>query len=151
PGPYPARYGRFIGGVVAGRTAEPTYETRGEASIRLVDAGAMVETHALDRSLNVMLGGRYSYTAAVISLVAPELDVSYWDYQARVQYRPSAKDTLTVFGMGSLDNATETRPSGEKISIFDLVFHRLSARYRRELDDGGFWELRSQAGWDLTG
>lgn len=151
PGPYPARYGRFIGGVVAGQTAEPRYETRGEASIRLVDAGAMVETHALDKRLSVMLGGRYSYTAAVISLIAPELDVSYWDYQARVQYRPSPTETVTVFGMGSLDNATETRASGQKVTLFDLVFHRLSARYRRELADGGFWELRTLAGWDITG
>lgn len=150
PGPYPARYGRFVGGIVAGHTAEPSYETRAEASVRLVDAGAMLETHALDRKLSVMLGGRYSYTAAIISLLAPELDVSYWDYQGRVQYRPSARETITLFGFGSLDNATETRSGGRQVTIFDLVFHRASARYRRDLADGGFWELRALAGLELT-
>jgi hypothetical protein len=149
-GPYPARYGRFMGGIVAGHTAEPRYETRAEASIRLVDAGAMVETHALDNSLSVMLGGRYSYTAAIISLVAPEIDLSYWDYQGRAQYRLSGDETLTLFGFGSLDNATEERPNGEKISIFDLIFHRLNLRYKRALDDGGFWELSALGGVDIT-
>ncbi len=149
-GPYPARYGRFLGGIVAGHTAEPTYTTRAEASIRLVDAGAMVETQALDNSLSIMLGGRYSYTAAIISLVAPEIDLSYWDYQGRVQYRLSGSETLTAFGFGSLDNATETRPNGDKVSIFDLIFHRLNLRYKRSLEDGGFWELSTLGGVDIT-
>ncbi len=149
-GPYPARYGRFSGGIVAGHTAEPQYATRAEASIRLVDAGAMVETQALDNSLSVMLGGRYSYTAAIVSLVAPEIDISYWDYQARATYRMSADETVSLFGFGSLDNATEQRPSGEEISIFDLIFHRLNARYRRSTDDGGFWELSVTGGVDIT-
>ncbi len=149
-GPFPARYGRFLGGVVAGHTSEPRYETRAEASIRLVDAGAMVETHALDDRLSLMLAGRYSYTAAIISLVAPEIDLSYWDYQARGQYRLSKSETLTVFGFGSLDNATEERPNGETVSIFDLVFHRLNLRYKKALAEGGFWELSALGGVDIT-
>lgn len=149
-GPYPARYGRFSGGIVAGHTAEPRYVTRGEASIRLVDSGAMVESQALDNRFSVMLGGRYSYTAAIISLVAPEIDMSYWDYQARASYRATRDDTLTLFGFGALDNATEQRPNGERISIFDLIFHRLNGRYRHATPDGGFWELSLLGGVDIT-
>src|SRR5262245_49222745 len=42
-GAYPARYGRFAGAVVAAETARPRYELHGEASVRLIDAGAMLE------------------------------------------------------------------------------------------------------------
>jgi TonB family protein len=57
-GPYPARYGRFVGGIIAGETAPPAYDTRGELSHRLVDAGGMIETHAFDHRLSIMAAGR---------------------------------------------------------------------------------------------
>lgn len=149
-GPYPARYGRFTGGIVAGETAPPAYETRGEASIRLVDAGGMVETHGLNRNLSVMLAGRYSYTALIASLVAPDLNLSYWDYQGRVQYRLNPKESVTLFAFGALDKASEKRP-GPNLTIFDLVFHRYDLRYDRHLDDGGHLRIAANFGTEISG
>jgi TonB family protein len=37
PGAYPARYGRFAGGIVAGESAAPLPEWHGQANVRLVD------------------------------------------------------------------------------------------------------------------
>ncbi len=44
PGGYPARYGRFAGGILSGETKRPAEELHGEGNIRLFDAGALLET-----------------------------------------------------------------------------------------------------------
>lgn len=150
-GPYPARYGRFAGGIVAGETSAPTYDTRGEVSIRLVDSGAMVETHAFDRRLSIMAAGRYSYTALIASLVAPDLNLSYWDYQGRLKYDFNEKESLTLFAFGALDQASEEPPGGPKTTIFDLIFHRADLRYDRRFDDGGTMRVALLGGTEVTG
>ncbi|HWZ88078.1 MAG TPA: TonB family protein, partial [Polyangiaceae bacterium] len=81
PGAYPARYGRFAGAIVAGEMAPPSYRFRGEASVRLIDSGAVIEAPFAAGRGSAMVGGRFSYTAAVLSLVQPDVSVGYWDYQ----------------------------------------------------------------------
>src|SRR5205823_4511533 len=44
PGGYPARFGRFAGGIVSGETTAPRDDFHGEGNIRLVDVGALAET-----------------------------------------------------------------------------------------------------------
>jgi hypothetical protein len=51
----------------------------------------------------VLLGGRYSYTAYLSSLLGEDVRLEYWDYQARASYRVGAHDTLGVFVFGSFD------------------------------------------------
>src|SRR5690606_38403290 len=150
-GPYPAEYGRFTGGIVAGETAPPTYDHRGEVSVRLVDAGGMVETHAFDRRLSLMAAGRYSYTALVVSLVAPDFNLSYWDYQLRAAYEINESESVTLFAFGALDKASENPPGGPKSSIFDLVFHRYDLRYDKRFKDGGKMRAAVLAGTEVSG
>lgn len=150
-GPYPSRYGRFAGGIVAGETSAPTHDTRGQVSIRLVDSGAMVETHAFDHRLSIMAAGRYSYTALVASLVAPDVNLSYWDYQGRLKYDLNKNEALTLFTFGALDQAAEKQENGEKITIFDLIFHRADLRYDRRFDDGGTMRVAFLGGTEVTG
>src|SRR5690606_27636415 len=85
-GPMPARYGRYAGAAVEGTLAlpqldKPEFPWRGEASIRLLDAGAYVEAPWADERGFVALAGRYSYTALLLSLLSPNQRVDYWDYQ----------------------------------------------------------------------
>ena len=42
-GPYPARYGRFAGGIAAGHIRPAGYELHGEASVRAFDSSGLVE------------------------------------------------------------------------------------------------------------
>jgi len=86
PGAYPARYGRFAGAIVAGEMAPPRYRLRGEAAIRLVDSGAVIEAPFAGGRGSAMVGGRFSYTAAVLSLIVRDVSLSYWDYQGRARY-----------------------------------------------------------------
>jgi TonB family protein len=150
-GSYPARYGRFAGGVVTGSAAQPEYRFHGEASIRLVDAGTLVEApFDADRG-SVMLAGRYSYTGAVVSLVAPGVEIGYWDYQGRVQHRLTERDTVSVFGFGAHDFLSAEDDDGEIQNIYDVTFHRLDLRYDRLLGSDGAIRVATTLGLDRTG
>jgi hypothetical protein len=140
PGGYPARFGRFAGGVVAGETAAPSGELHGEYNLRLFDAGALVEA-PFDGARGVALvGGRYSYTGALLSLVNPETSLAYWDYQARVHYDLSPKDSVQVFAFGSYDFVGQETPT-QSLTLFETEFHRVDLRYDHEL--GPARKLRS--------
>lgn len=135
PGGYPARFGRFAGGVVAGETAAPSGELHGEYNLRLFDAGAMVEA-PFDSGRGVALvGGRYSYTAALLSLVNPETSLDYWDYQARVHYDLGPEDSVQVFGFGSYDFVGQETPT-QRLTLFETEFHRIDLRHDHRLGPG---------------
>lgn len=162
PGAYPVRYGRFAGAIVAGEMAPPGYRLRGEWNVRLVDSGAMVEAPFASGRGSVMLGGRFSYTGLVLSLVSPEVSVGYWDYQARAHYDLSSRDSVEIFGFGSRDYVTTTdeelrsEPDGSFRSVerrhtaVDVNFHRLDLRWDHRLDRGN-WRNALFLGRDRTG
>ncbi len=151
-GAYPARYGRFAGAVIAGTSRAPGYELRGEASVRLVDSGAFIEVPFGEDKGSVMLAGRYSYTGALVSLLVPEIEIGYWDYQARATYRPTEKDTFTLFGFGAYDFlSAEDEDTGAKETVYDVTFHRLDASFRRTLTPDSVLQLGTTLGWDQTG
>lgn len=132
PGGYPAQYGRFAGGIVAGETTKPKAEFRGEGNLRLFDVGALVEAPIGDRG-SVVAGGRYSYTAAALSLFAPDTTLDYWDYQARVSYDITPKQHLTLFAFGGYDYLGQEDDSGVEQSVFNAQFHRVDLRYDAEI------------------
>ena len=109
PAAFPAEYGRVAGAVISGATMAPSSVARGEAQARIFDAGAMIEQPFANGRGSVLFGGRYGYTQAVLSLVAPDYGLNYWDYQARVAYHLNATDTLTAFAFGALDRLTNER------------------------------------------
>lgn len=130
-GAYPARYGRYAGGIVAGSAAEPAQRLRGEANIRLVDSGALIEAPFDGDRGDVMLAGRYSYTGALVSLLAPEIELGYWDYQGRARYKLDATDSVSVFGFGAFDQLRAVNDFDVWETIYDVTFHRLDLRYDR--------------------
>jgi hypothetical protein len=164
PGAYPARYGRFAGAIVAGEMAPPSYALRGEASIRIIDSGAMLEAPFANGRGSIMAGGRYSYTALVLSLIVPDVTVSYWDYQQRTRYQLSAKDSVefVAFGSGDYVSNTDTykvqddaaqgryRDVERENTLVDVGFHRLDLRFDHQLQ-GGNWRNAVMFGRDRTG
>ncbi|UQA59293.1 TonB family protein [Polyangium aurulentum] len=135
PGGYPAQYGRYTGGIVAGETRPAANEWRGEASLRLIDVGAMVEAPIGDRGA-ALVGGRYSYTAALLSLAAPGTQLDYWDYQGRFSWDLSPRQRITVFAFGSYDYlGQEDEDTGEMQTLFSTQFHRIDLRYDAEISD----------------
>jgi hypothetical protein len=150
PGGYPARYGRFAGGILDGETLPPASRPHAEGNVRLFDAGALVETPLLDDRMTVLVAGRYSYTAALVQLFAPNTRVSYWDYQARVMYRLTPKDRVSIFAFGSFDEIDNRDQqtvydqagdvTGQSVGpfypVFKTEFHRVDVRYDHDTPRG---------------
>ncbi len=144
PGAYPTRYGRFSGGIVAGEVEKPLDRFHGEWQIRLFDSGAMAEAPFADGRGHVLLGGRYSYTAYLISLLQEEARLEYWDYQLRTGYRLSESDALSVFAFGSFDYFGEDTEDSDD-DLFSTEFHRIDLRHDHDFSEQT--RLRSAFTW----
>src|SRR5262249_2907184 len=128
PGGYPARFGRFSGGIVAGETLAPQHELHGEDNPRPFDPGALAEAPSADNRGTVLLGGRYSSTAALLSLLRAGTELDYWDYQARATYKVAGDDELGVFAFGSYDYLGQITAT-QTLTLFGTEFHRVDLRY----------------------
>lgn len=149
PGGYPARFGRFGGGVVAGETAGPRKDFHGEANIRLFDAGALVESGFADGKGSILVGGRYSYTAAMVSLLAEDTVVDYRDAQLRIAYDLTPKDRISVFAFASYDLLGED-PNDKLRVLFGSEFYRADLRYDRVVDADTQLRQAVTLGFDRT-
>jgi hypothetical protein len=149
PGGYPARFGRYAGGVVSGETLPPATEARGEYNVRLFDAGAMLEVPFAKGRGNVLVGGRYSYTAALLSYFSPNTTLDYWDYQARASYDLTENDRIGVFAFGSYDFLGQ-RTQTETLTVFGTEFHRIDLRYDRRLGSRGTMRTAFTLGLDRS-
>lgn len=123
-GPMPARFGRVAGGAVEAELAEPEGAMRAEASIRLIDAGAFAEAPINKGRGYALLGGRYSYTALLISAFSPGQRLDYWDYQALVGHSIGRDDEISLFGFGAFDYVGT---NGEVLG--GTEFHRADLRW----------------------
>lgn len=130
PAAYPARYGRYGGGVIAGQLREPPTDLRGEAQVRLYDAGAYVET-PLGKRATAGVGGRYSYTAALLSAFSPDVSIDYRDYNARFSYSITDDIRFSAIALGSYDYASAVEKGVDQV-IFASEFHRLDVRLDRQ-------------------
>ncbi|AKT41080.1 TonB-dependent receptor plug domain-containing protein [Chondromyces crocatus] len=148
-GGYPARFGRFSGAIVSAETTEPNPDFHGEGNFRLVDVGALVEGSFADGRGTALASARYSYTAAVISLISPELRLDYRDYQARVTYDITPRDRLTLFAFGSYDLLAQEL-NGIETVIFGSEFYRVDGRYDVRLPNEGRLRWAATWGFDQT-
>jgi hypothetical protein len=149
PGGYPARFGRFAGGIVAGETLEPEVELRGEYNVRAFDAGGLVEFPFADGRATALIGGRYSYTAAVLQQFSPDTALDYWDYQARATYDVTPNDRLGVFAFGSYDYIGDVTPT-RTLTVFGAQFHRTDFRYDHRLGSRGSLRTAVTLGLDRS-
>lgn len=152
PGGFPARFGRFTGGILSGETRQPAAELHAEGNVRLIDTGLLVES-PVGPNVTVLAAGRYSYTAALLTLAAAitgnKVRLDYWDYQTRVAWRVTRDDTLSVSAFGSFDYlGAET--DGKFQDIFSTQFHRLDLRWDHKIPDGRM-RLATTLGYDVTG
>ena len=149
-GGYPAQFGRYAGAVVSGETRAPRQEINGEAQIRLVDAGAMLEVPFDGGKGSALAGGRYSYTGLLFTLAQSDLRLDYWDYQARVSYDFTPSDTVTLFAFGARDFLGD-KQDGKDRTLVDTTFHRVDLRWDRKLGPGSTIRNAVTFGYDLTG
>jgi Carboxypeptidase regulatory-like domain len=120
PGAFDASLGRYSGGVVEADTRPARPEAvHAAVDARLYDASALAEA-ALPRGVGVVAAFHYGYPDAMLHLFAPQLSLTYWDYQARLD-----AGGLTVEGLGSFDEF-----SVDRSKPFRLTWHRAQVRGR---------------------
>jgi TonB family protein len=150
PGGYPARFGRFAGGIVAGETTAPRPEFHGEASVRLIDAGLLVEAPFAGGRGTALVGGRYSYTGLLFSLLSTDAVLEYWDYQARISYDLGPRDSVSVFSFGAFDYLGEKQPDGDVQALLSTEFHRVDLRWDHVASRRTTTRLALALGYDRT-
>src|SRR5690606_8568950 len=82
--------------------------------------------------------------------IVPDVAIGYWDYQAKLSYALSADDTLTLFGFGAFDFLSAENEFGERRELYDVTFHRVDARYTRQLASESALRLSVGLGLDET-
>jgi hypothetical protein len=145
PGAAPARYGRFVGGIIAGQTTEPRPVARGEASVRLFDASAFVE-QPLGEASSVVVGGRYGYPNLLLSVFAPTLSLHFGDYTFRWTRSLTDADRISLFALGAYDHEEDKTQS---LVPVDSVFHRVDLRYDHKWSSGSV-RVATTFGYDRT-
>jgi hypothetical protein len=126
PGAYPVRFGRYAGAVLAGETSPPSERSRAEGQARIFDASAMLEQPFAGGRGSALVGGRYSYMQPILAAVAPEYELRYGDYQARLNYAAATDHRLTLFAFGGYDFL---RNQELRATLFDVEFHRVDLRW----------------------
>jgi hypothetical protein len=135
PGGYPARYGRYVSGLVTAQTrAPPADRVHAVVDLRLYDAGALAAGPWPDGEGGVAAAFRYSYAGPLLRLLRNDLRLSYWDYQIRADRRVHTWQ-LRLLLLGSGDSLSYS-DSPQRTREYRLRFHRGSVRATRPLGRG---------------
>jgi hypothetical protein len=152
----PARYPSYVGGLVSATTSElPADRPHLDVDLRLVDVGAIASMPLQNGRTRASVSGRYSYTAALLSLLQEDVFIDYWDYQLRLEHRLGPRTEATVFAFGSFDRVGSIeRDDRDRVvgrsTDFAQVFHRLDGRVDLRLDGGRRLQIATGAGFEQT-
>jgi TonB family protein len=130
PGGFPVTYGGYTGGIVDGftRAARPD-ERRIDIDLNLTQTGVLVR-EPLPYGMTATVAGRVGYPGIILSLLSPNVNLSYWDYQARLD-GGTPRNHWTLFFFGAQDDL-ERRPAANQpfqtLALF--TFHRQDFRYQ---------------------
>lgn len=149
PGGYPARFGRFTGGIVTAETSPPRPELHGEYNVRLFDLGALAETGFDEERGTALVAFRYSYSAALLSLIVPEVKLDYRDFAARVSYDVTPDDRVTLVSFGAYDLLGEVK-SDVLYVLFGSEFYRSDVRWDHRFDADTQVRVAVTTGWEQT-
>ena len=155
PGGYQADHGLALGGIIDVLTRRPrTDGLHGYAQFDLLDGSAMLEG-PLTSKLSFAAAARRSWvdkTLPYFTSSSLQLSPVYWDYQARLSYRATTRDTVDVFLLGSDDRlnvlATSSGMSATQAAAHNY-FHRGILGWTRRLEGGGTFAINSSIGYDV--
>ena len=153
----PVEYGHYAGPVVAANLTPLARRWTGQASLRTIDAGGIVEAplggcNKPDGAEGcavggVRVGGRYAYTGLILSQLSSS-KLEYWDYQGNAAVDLGPRDTLSILAFGAYDyfNAgVDSDQGGGKV-----YFHRLDLRWDHDFRRSHL-RVALTGGYDSTG
>jgi hypothetical protein len=124
--PADVRYGGSAGAVIVAEPSAPSRAFRGEANLRLFDAGALLEAPFANGAGSALVSGRYSFAGLLYSALSAE-EFGYWDYQLRVMRQVTPRDAVGVFAFGAGDHYGGEALAGAVGG--DTGFHRVDVRF----------------------
>ena len=134
PGGFPVQYGGYTGGIIDGVTRKPNPQPLTEIDLGLTQAGALLRRTSESLGVTATLAGRYGYPGLLLSLLSPDISLSYWDYQARLDGNAFGGH-WTVFGYGARDNLKQLMPDAAgNLGLQTVLFletHHLDLRWLR--------------------
>jgi TonB family protein len=156
PGGYNVEFGRGMGGVVEIETRKPKSDgVHGFVQLDAIDASLMIEAK-LTKTLSLAVGVRRSTVDAWLGAVTPnnfQLVPTYYDYQAKLTWRPNVRNQLDIFLFGSDDalnlHATTPDPAASAAINSHIFYHRLIARFIHRFDRGASLTLTAAVGYDV--
>lgn len=167
-GGYPAAFGRYAGGIIDATAMPPGDHLHAEGQLRVIDAGAFIEMPFARGKGTALAAARYSYTAALFTLLSSDTTLDYRDYQARASYALSDRDQISLLTFGAYDFAAQQetvdpnirpiltdpgasrRPFQIDRVLFASEFHRVDARWDRRLPNAGRFRAAATFGFDRT-
>jgi len=128
-GAAPARYGGFIGGVMAGTARRiPNDRVHGEAEVRAIDVSGLLNV-PMPKEGSMTFAGRYGFPNLVLGAIGVDAEIDYWDYQYRTGVAMSSQSRFEVVAFGGRDSSVFDASDPADRLAFDLQFHRAEARF----------------------
>lgn len=157
PGGYPSTYGRFNAGIISLRTAPPpTDRPRFEAEIDIFRASVMGVLPFDGGKGSIAAAFRRSYYELILPLVVDGFDLSFTDYQLRVDYRVSPNVRTSMFFFGSQDRLDVSQAvggadtSGTANTSLMYRFHRFIGKVELKLGSNLRATFATSVGYDET-
>jgi hypothetical protein len=154
-GGYKADHGLGLGGIIDVQTRRPrTDGFHGYAQFDLLDGSAMLEG-PLTKNLSFAAAVRRSWvdkTLPYFTSSSLQLSPAYWDYQARLSYRATTRDTVDLLLLGSDDRLNVIAQSSgmsDTTAASHVYFHRAILGWTRRLQGGGAFTWTSSVGYDV--
>ncbi len=132
PGAYDVSFGRYAGGIIDAETRPARSDGQhGEVQLSLFDVSALLE-FKLPHGVKLEIGGSYGFPGPIVHAVDNRINVSYWDYQLRLDWKGITVEALGSFDLLSIA-LTGTDANGRPVTNnddFRETFHRLQIRDR---------------------
>jgi TonB family protein len=157
PGGYPAAYGRFNAGIISLRTAPPPAERpRFEAELDFFRGSVMGILPFAEGKGSVAAAFRRSYYELILPLVLDGFELSFTDYQLRVDYRVSPRVRTSLFFFGSQDRLDVSQSvgaadtSGTASTALLYRFHRVIGKVELKIAPELRATFATSVGYDET-
>ncbi len=156
PGGYGVDHGLGLGGVVDVTTLKPrTDGYHGFVQLDLLDGSFKLEG-PIGKKVSFAIGARRSWIDAFLPLFTTsdfQLSPIYYDYQARVSYRPTSRDDLDLFLFGSDDAVTLElkRPDPNLSAQFNThnYYHRGVISWLHRFAGRATFSINASVGYDV--
>ena len=124
PGAYPARFGRFAGGILSGDAVPPADKIHGELSVRILDTGALIETPFANGHGYALISRAVRLSRADPVRRRPERRPLVLGLSGPRRLRFNDGSRISLFGFGSFDSVSSSSGGGPLQQVLGIAFDR---------------------------